>query len=296
MSDFSEEHYRQKYLKYKKKYLQLVEQYGGQLGGNCSNPSTHPVECGCKGAADQCGGATWSEESHGNKEVDVEGKKYPPCFSISGPSRAMYDEIKNLNLSDKYYELFNLHSILLCTERDVRDLGKKCGPSMDVRMKELNSSAANKANQSVVDLFKSIKRDKVLEKMEQNKHPVDLQLIGMLNTVVEKVHKHVKSIANEANVNQEMAENIKKLNEIFLKVHVKSIARSCNPLKGTYDKSKSKPKTVTAKKVTSKKPNAKKVSAKKVSSKKKAPAKKTASKKKASKKKAAPKKKASKKK
>ena len=281
MSDFSEEYYRQKYLKYKKKYLQLVEEYGDQLGGQYQENNSNE--------ADQCGGATWSEESHGNKEVDVEGKKYPPCFSISGPSRAMYDELKNLNLSDKYYELFNLHSILLCTERDVRDLGKKCGPSMNVRMKELNSSAANKANQSVVDLFKSIKRDKVLEKMEQNKHPVDLQLIGMLNTVVEKVHKHVKSIGNEANVNQEMAENIKKLNEIFLKVHVKSIARSCNPLKGTYDKSK--PKTVTAKKATSKKSNAKKVSAKKVSSKKKAPAKKATSKKKA-----APKKKASKKK
>ena len=144
---------------------------------------------------------------------------------------------------------------------------------MDVRMKELDSNSANKANESVVELFKSIKRDKILEKMEQNKHPIDLQLIGMLNTVVEKVHKHVKSIASEANVNQEMAENIKKLNEIFLKVHVKSIARSCNPLKGTYDKSK--PKTVTAKKTTSKNSNAKKASAKK------APAKKAVSKKKA---------------
>ena len=291
MSDFSEEHYRQKYFKYKKKYLQLVEQYGGQLGGQYQESND----------ADQCGGAEWSEESHGNKEVDVEGKKYPPCFAISGPSRAMYDELKNINLSDKYFDLFNLHSILLCTERDVRDLGKKCGPSMDIRMKELESNSANKANESVVDLFKSIKRDKILEKMEENKHPVDLQLIGMLNTVVEKTYKHVKSIASEANVNQEMAENIKKLNEIFLKVHVKSIARSCNPLKGTYDKSKPK----TDNNTTSKNSNAKKTASKKAPVKKtaskKAPAKKTVSKKKApakktSKKKAPAKKKASKKK
>ena len=73
MSDFSEEYYRQKYLKYKKKYLQLVKEYDGQLGGQSGNLSTNAVDY--QGAPDQCGGATWSEESHGNKEVDVDGKK-----------------------------------------------------------------------------------------------------------------------------------------------------------------------------------------------------------------------------
>merc|ERR1711943_21754 len=89
------------------------------------------------GTQEKYGGA-YSEESN-YKSEEIEGKKYPPCFKYSGPSRNIYDELNALGLLDKYEKLMEMHSILLCVEMDVRDGGKDCISSIKPRLDKINA-------------------------------------------------------------------------------------------------------------------------------------------------------------
>ena len=235
--------YKLKYLKYKEKYLKLK--------------------------AIQSGGA-YSEESRGYKKEEVNGKQYPPCFKYSGPSRNIYDKLMELGLLDKYMDLMNVHSILLCTEMDVRDKGKDCISSIKTRLDDLDGKPSFTPSNLVKNIFKSMKRDKMLEFMTKNSHQVDMHVIGIMNSVSDKSSDIITKLLKEAAVTSAHADELKKMNDIFMSSHFRSIARACNPTREEYKSKSPKPaaKKPAAKKPTAKKPAAKKTAAKKPAAKK----------------------------
>ena len=114
-------------------------------------------------------GGAYSEESNGYKSEEIDGKKYPPCFKYSGPSRNMHDELKSLGLLEKYQELMDVHSVLLCVEMDVRDNGKDCIASIRPRLDKLKAKPTSTPNNIVKEIFTNMRRDKMLEFMTKNK-------------------------------------------------------------------------------------------------------------------------------
>jgi hypothetical protein len=293
--------YKEKYLKYKKKYLQLKQIAGAGAAASQQEPKKEPsfLEKAGQAASDTINsagemlndflifrGGAYSEESNGYKSEEIDGKKYPPCFKHSGPSRNMHDELKSLGLLEKYQELMDVHSVLLCVEMDVRDNGKDCIASIRPRLEKINAKPTSTPNNIVKELFASMKRDKMLEFMTKNNHPVDQHLIAIMNEVTNKANDQISRLVKESNVTKDAAENFKKMNEIFYKVHFRSIARACNPVKDQYNIDKEKSKVSSAKKEAPGKKTASKKAAKKAAPKKNS----------SSKKKAAPKKKASSKK
>ena len=186
--------YKEKYLKYKKKYLQLKQIAGAnaQQQGQQNRPHrhgihphnddhenhqgqqhhhhghTHPPAPNTTAREGVLVGGAYSEESNGYKSEEIDGKKYPPCFKHSGPSRNMHDELKSLGLLEKYQELMDVHSVLLCVEMDVRDNGKDCIASIRPRLEKINAKPTSTPNNIVKELFASMRRDKMLEFMTKN--------------------------------------------------------------------------------------------------------------------------------
>lgn len=297
--------YKEKYLKYKKKYLHLKQIAGagqhGKLGQHNNLDDPHGLEHHHHGHHHQPApkglplpqpkyvlregtlvGGAYSEESN-YKSEEIDGKKYPPCFKYSGPSRNIYDELSSLGLLEKYDRLMELHSILLCVEMDVRDGGKDCVSSIEPRLTKIGAKSTATPSQQVKDIFKNMKRDKMLEFMSKNGHEVDRHMIGLMNKVANDCNDLIGRLVKETNVTKAAAENFEKMNQIFYSVHFRSIARACNPVKDQYKMDKEKSKVA---------PKSAKTAPKKAAPKKAAPKKKTASKKKpASKKKAKSKKK-----
>ena len=225
-------------------------------------------------------GGAYSEESRGFNSDKVEDKDYPPCFRICGASRAMHDDLKELGLLDKYQDLMDLHSITLCTEIDVRDNGKDCIVSIKPRLDQVNSKPTFTPNKNVKKIFELMGRDRMLENMSKNKHPVDQHTLAIMNHVAEKADAHIEKLKKESKVTKEAAENFQKLNEVFYKVHFRQIAKACNPMKDQYTMNvgkESDKKPAAAKKAPAKKAPAKKAPAKKAA--KKPAAKKTSKKK-----------------
>ena len=176
-----------KYLKYKKKYLQLKQIAGANSPKQGPQPpqqpsqnrphrhGIHPHNDNHENHQGQqhhhhghthpqvqnippmregvlVGGA-YSEESNGYKSEEIDGKKYPPCFKYSGPSRNMHDELKSLGLLEKYQELMDVHSVLLCVEMDVRDNGKDCIASIRPRLEKIKAKPTSTPNNIVKEIF-----------------------------------------------------------------------------------------------------------------------------------------------
>ena len=215
------------------------------------------------------------------KEPPVDDKEYPPCFRICGASRAMHDDLKELGLLEKYQDLMNLHSITLCTEIDVRDNGKDCILSIKPRLEEIKAKPTTTANKHVKKIFEEMGRDRMLENMSKNNHPVDQHTLAIMNHVAENANAHVAKLMKESKVTKEAAKNFENLNNVFYKVHFRQIAKACNPMKDQYTMNTpgdKKPAAKPATKPAAKKPAAKKTTAKKTAAKK--PAKKASAKKK----------------
>ena len=253
----------------------IIEMFGNISNQILKNDIVNNLKSQIQGM--QAGGA-FSEEKRGFNSDKVDDKEYPPCFRISGPSRAMHDDLKELGLLEKYQDLLNLHSMTLCTEIDVRDNGKDCILSIKPRLEEIKAKPTSTPNKHVKKIFEDMGRDRMLENMTKNNHPVDQHTLAIMNHVAENANAHVAKLMKESKVTKEAAKNFENLNNVFYKVHFRQIAKACNPMKDQYTMNTPDDKKQAAKKPAAKKPTAKKPAAKKPAAKKPA-AKKTAAKK-----------------
>jgi hypothetical protein len=80
-----------------------------------------------------------------NKRLNFNFGKYPPCFSVSSEVQKIFDLLDMANIKDKFQQLFDIYSILLCQKYHAGY--KTCSSEMLAeRIKDLEEMLANNFN------------------------------------------------------------------------------------------------------------------------------------------------------
>jgi len=162
----------------------------------------------------QFGGSKVSflEENRGNPKY----QQYPPCYDICGASRKIHDILSKNNLTQKYHNLLEAHSLVLCQE--VYTMKKPCENTM---LKERLEETQNKFGE--IKMTQEIKNR--VEKLVDNQG--SYQVNKFLENIMAICEREVKKIMEEKNLNDSDKETIKQMNDTFYQVHYGVVAEKC---------------------------------------------------------------------
>lgn len=155
-------------------------------------------------------GGAYSENNFGNSNDG----KYPPCYNICGATKKIYDILENKNLLEKYHELLDLYSIVLCQEVYLKK--KKCNETMfDERYNLIVKS------ENIDDSIKKIVSDNIIDQ------PKNYKMIDFLNNITNNIEKNIKLIKLEKDLSDKERKEIMKMNNVFYQVHYNELTKNC---------------------------------------------------------------------
>ena len=182
--------YKNKYLKYKFKYLNLQKKIENM----------------------QNGGMIWKENSRGNSNDG----KYPPCYDICGATKAIYDILEKNNLLKKYTLLLDLYSIILCQEVYLKT--KDCKNTMlDERLMEINNLFEGK---EIQDKHLKIVNDNI------NNEPKHKQMRELLEKTTVLIEEEMDKL-NKETLEKSDLDKLNNMNTVFYQVHYPIVSKNC---------------------------------------------------------------------
>jgi hypothetical protein len=180
---------KKKYLKYKIKYLKLKS---FMTGGGESNSKS------------------FSENKFGNQS----STKYPPCYEICGATRNIYDILEKNKLLEKYHEMLDKYSIVLCQEVFLKE--KKCNNTMfEERYNNI------KKNKNIPDVIQKKVKNIIVDK------PKDKRMIKFLENITDVLEKNIKILKKDNNLSEKEKKKIIKMNDVFYQVHYNELSSRC---------------------------------------------------------------------
>lgn len=175
-----------KYLKYKNKYFKLKN---NMVGGNSVN---------------------YSENKYGNNSKT----KYPPCYEICGATRNIYDILEKNKLLEKYHNMLDKYSIVLCQEVYLKD--KKCDETMfEERYNDIVK------NNKISENIKKIVKDNIID------IPKDKRMIEFLENITNLIEKDIKLIKKDNSLTEKEKQKVIKMNNVFYQVHYNELTSKC---------------------------------------------------------------------
>ena len=178
--------YKEKYLKYKMKYFKLKS---NMIGGNIKD---------------------FSENKYGNYSKT----KYPPCYEICGATRNIYDILEKNKLLEKYHNMLDKYSIVLCQEVYLKK--KKCEQTM---FEERYNDIVKDNN--INDNIKKIVKDNIIDL------PKDKRMIEFLENITAIIEKDIKLLKKDNSLTEKEKQKIIKMNNVFYQVHYNELTNNC---------------------------------------------------------------------
>lgn len=179
--------YYDKYLMYKIKYNTLKIKLNNQYGGTNK----------------------YSENQFSNFSKD----KYPPCYEICGATKKVFDILENKNLLEKYHQLIDHYSIVLCQEVYLKQ--KKCSETMFDQRYELISK------NHIPENIKDIVNENIIDE------PQNKIMIEFLENITFNIENNIEQIKNDSDLNKKEKQTIIKMNSVFYQVHYNELTKNC---------------------------------------------------------------------
>lgn len=151
----------------------------------------------------------WSEINRGFPVTN-----FPPCCDSSNEIKKIFSIIKGYNLEKKYMELFDVYSMLMC--QDVQIRMKVCSDSfINDRLADLNTYGADSNNETAVSIVKSV--------VDLNNNKIGKLLI----MATDLIEKHMNNIKNDNSISKTDKEQIFGYNSQFYRQKYEFMAKRC---------------------------------------------------------------------
>jgi len=153
----------------------------------------------------------------------TEDEKYLPCFRLCKNSQLIFDILEENNLLDKYINLLELHSSVLCLEHELVNENVLCEKALNKRINNLvKNNIISYKNAS------NVASSKLNIIMDGN---VSLQtkpsIIKYLNAVIQNIEQDMNSLDKDTKITTMEKKKIRKYNEGFYKTHFRPIVDKC---------------------------------------------------------------------